>query len=81
MLNTSQLPKIQSSPELINIATRKPTGKFNEKSDFFKGYMAHFLCAVLMAVAAWAAWWLGLSTEQRSLEDIAPPLASAAQAE
>jgi hypothetical protein len=43
--------------------------------------MAHFLCAVLMAVAAWAAWWLGLSTEQRSLEDIAPPLASAAQAE
>jgi MFS family permease len=37
--------------------------------------------AVLMVTAAVAAWRLGLATERRSLEDIAPPLGSAANAE
>ena len=32
--------------------------------------------AALMLIAAFAAWRLGLATERRSLEDIAPPLAS-----
>jgi MFS family permease len=39
--------------------------------------LGYLLAAVLMALAAALALWLGESNERRSLEDVAPPLSSA----